>query len=373
MANMRRNKSGLPKYCSFNADHHGRVRIRFRKNGLSVYLTGTPWSEDFMRQYAEALDGVKAQQTEIGAKRTKPGSFDALCVSYYRSHDFLNLKDITKADRRGIIENFRKLHGDKPVAKLQRAHVKDIVAAKANIFDGRANTPTAANSLLKVLRLLLNYAVSIDMIAANPAIGVKPYRVRSEGFHAWSEDEIAKFEARHPVGTKARLALGLLLYTAQRRSDVVAMGWQHVVGDAIKVKQAKTGTQLAIPIHPELRLILAATERSGLMFLMSERGARFSAHGFGNWFKEQCRVAGVPHCSAHGLRKSAATRLANAGCTSDQIKAITGHKSLAEVAHYTRTADQQRLARQALELQLGAEGERGLSNLSARLDKGGKK
>src|SRR6516225_1348470 len=106
MATMRRSKNGLPKYCGFNADHHGKVRIRFRKNGFSVYLTGTPWSEGFMRQYAEALDGVTTQQTEIGAKRTKPGSFDALCVSYYRSHDFLNLKDITKADRRG---NHREL------------------------------------------------------------------------------------------------------------------------------------------------------------------------------------------------------------------------------------------------------------------------
>lgn len=69
-------------------------------------------------------------------------------MSYYRSHDFLNLKDITKADRRGIIENFRKLHGDKPVAKLKRAHINDIVAAKANIVDGRATTqppPTASS------------------------------------------------------------------------------------------------------------------------------------------------------------------------------------------------------------------------------------
>ena len=107
---------------------------------------------------------------------------------------------------------------------------------------------------------------------------------------------------------------------------------------------------------------------------MSARGAPFSAHGFGNWFKAQCRAAGLPHCSAHGLRKSAATRLANAGCTSDQIKAITGHKSLAEVAHYTRAADQQRLARQAMTMMSrGIEGERDLSNPSVRLDKESKK
>jgi integrase len=79
---------------------------------------------------------------------------------------------------------------------------------------------------------------------------------------------------------------------------------------------------------------------------MTEKGAPFTPAGFGNWFRDQCNAAGLRQCSAHGLRKAAA-RLANAGCSSDQIKAITGHRSLAEVAHYTRAADQRRLARQA--------------------------
>jgi hypothetical protein len=78
-----RTKNGLPKHCCWNTDRHGRRRVRFRKAGVSIYLVGTPWSEDFMRQYAAALDGVKAQASNIGAARTKPGSFDALCVSYF--------------------------------------------------------------------------------------------------------------------------------------------------------------------------------------------------------------------------------------------------------------------------------------------------
>ena len=86
---MRRTKSGLPEHCSWNYDRHGKRRVRFRQASFSTYLTGTPWSEDFMRQYAAALDGVKEQTANIGAERTKPGSFDALCVSYYRSPDFL--------------------------------------------------------------------------------------------------------------------------------------------------------------------------------------------------------------------------------------------------------------------------------------------
>jgi integrase len=319
-----------------------------------------------MRQYAAALDGVKERDANIGAARTIPGSVDALCVAYYRSPDFLRLKTSTQAVRRNIIDKFRAAHGTKPVRGLRRAHVAEIIGAKAA-------TPEAANNLRKVLRVILNYAVSIDMIAANPTIGVAKYQTRSDGYHTWTEDEIAKFEAVHAVGTRARLALALLLYTAQRRSDVVHMGRQHVPAGAIAVRQDKTGTALMIPMHPELARALASVPRTNMTFLTTERGAPFTSAGFGNWFRDQCDAAGLPQCSAHGLRKAAATRLANAGCSANQIAAITGHKSLGEIAHYTRAADQQRLARQALDIQLGAEGEQKLSNPETRLDKTGAK
>lgn len=363
---MLRTKSGLPKHCSWNVDRHGKRRVRVRKNNFSTYLTGAPWSEGFMRQYAAALDGLKEQAHEIGAQRTKSGSINALCVSYYRSPEFRDLKPSTQTMRRNIIEKFRLAHGDKPLKGLGVAHIKVIIGAKAA-------TPEAANNLLKVLRVVLSYAVSVGMIASNPAAGVRKYRSRSEGFHSWSEGEIAQFEKRHEMGARARLAFALLLYTAQRRSDVIRMGWQHVQSDAIAVRQEKTGTALMIPLHPDLKLALASVPRTNMTFLMTEKGAPFTPAGFGNWFRDQCNAAGLPQCSAHGLRKAAATRLANAGCSTDQIKAITGHRSLAEVAHYTRAADQQRLARQAMNLQLGAEGEHSLSNLPIRLDKIGSK
>jgi integrase len=243
--------------------------------------------------------------------------------------------------RRGIVESFKKLHGDKSVADLQCKHVKDIIAAKHE-------TPNAANNLLKVLRLLLDHAVSIEMIAVNPALGIKRFKIRSDGHPPWSEEEIAKYEAHHPIGSKARLAFALLLYTAQRVSDVIVMGRQHVVGDAIKVKQEKTGTYLLIPIHPQLKTAMAAMELEGLLFLTTRRGTAFSRQVFTHWFRVQCDRAGVYGRSGHGLRKSAPTRLANAGCTAHEIAAITGHKSLREVERYTRAADQQRVARQAM-------------------------
>jgi hypothetical protein len=147
-----------PRFCSWNIDRHGKRRVRFRRRGVTAYLTGIPWSEDFLRQYARAMEGVQAQAGNVGAGRTKPGSIDALVVSYLKSVDFAALKPTTKAVRMRIIEReIRIPHGDKPVRLLGRGHVKNIIGAKVN-------TPEAGNNLLKILRTLLAHAVDVGMI-----------------------------------------------------------------------------------------------------------------------------------------------------------------------------------------------------------------
>jgi integrase len=140
----------------------------------------------------------------------------------------------------------------------------------------------------------------------------------------------------------------------------------------IAVRQAKTNTALLIPLHPNLVAILSSVPKSNLTFLVTSFGAPFDPNGFGNWFRAQCDAAGLKHCSFHGLRKAAAIRMADAGCTTEMIKAVGGWRSR-EVERYTRAADQKRLARQALDIQLKTEGEHSLSNLSTRLDKTGSK
>jgi integrase len=192
-----------------------------------------------------------------------------------------------------------------------------------------------------------------------PTIGVKRYRSKGEGRHPWTAAEIEQYRATHALGTRARLALELLNGTGQRKGDVVRMGWQHVKGDEIAVRQEKTDEPLWLPLPPELIAALASVPRTNLTFLMTDRGAPFTAAGFGNWFRDQCDAAGLPHWSAHGLRKAKATRLANAGCSTEQMKAVTGHRSSSGLAPYIRGRDQRRLARQASDMER-AEQERNL-------------
>ena len=356
----------LPKYCSWNTDRHGRKRVRFRKSFYSTYLSGVPYADDFMQRYHAALDGNARQLEKFKEDRTEPGTIDAVIVNFYRSTDFTKLKASTQKVRRNMLERFRRQHGKKRVALLSPAHIKAIIGAMAE-------RPCAANGLLKALRVLLRHAVDMNLLRDNPARNVRKFAVNSEGFHSWSEDDVAAFEARHELGCRARVALSLLLYTGQRRSDVVRMGWQHINGELLSVVQDKTGLVLKVPIHPKLGLAIGYMPRNNLTFLLTEAGAPFSAAGFGNWFRDRCNEAGLPHCSAHGLRKACATRLANAGCTTEQIKAITGHKTLSEVARYTKAADQERNAKQALANLLKSESEQTCPTFDPRLDKLGKK
>ena len=362
---MMRTKSGLPKHCSWNLDREdGKRRVRFRKGGLSTYLTGLPWSDEFMRQYAAALDGVKADNREIGIERTIPGSIDALIVSYYKLV-FPTLKASTRAVRRNILERFRAEHGKKPVARLEHQHVAAIITAKAN-------TPHAANNLRKVLRHLFDHAIAIKMATINPVIGVKKLKTTGDGIHTWTEDELAQFTARHPVGSRAHLALMLMLWTGQRRSDAVRMGWQHVRSGKIAVRQEKTDAPLLIPIAPDLADALAMVPRTNMTFLLTQhQGAPFTAAGFGNWMRDRCDEAGLPQCSSHGLRKLTATRLAELGCSEREIMAITGHRSVSEVSRYTKAAEQSKLAERAMATLSGkrTNSDEKLSSMPTPLDK----
>jgi len=212
----------------------------------------------------------------------------------------------------------------------------------------RADQPGAANALRMALRVMMKHAVDIGLRADDPTREVRAIRVRTAGFHSWTDAEIAQFERHHPVGSRARLALALLLYSGQRRGDVIRMGPQHIRNGILYVKQEKTGAELAIPMHPELATIVASTPSGHLSFVTTRAGRPFEASSFSRWFRNECDGVGLPHCSAHGLRKAAARRLAEAGCTAHEIGAITGHASLAELVRYTRAVDQRRLAEAAM-------------------------
>jgi integrase len=291
-----------------------------------------------MAAYAALLANVPKEVAPRPA--AAPRTFAALAIRYCGSPQYLALSMSSRANYRRVIDNFLEEHGHRRIDQMTREHV-DIVIGKM------ASKPGAGIILLKRIRTLTRYAMALGWTDRDPTAGVKAYR--STEIHTWNESEIAAFERRWPKGSRERLTFALLLYTGQRGSDVYRMTWADIVGDTIRVAQQKTAAKLTIPIHGALQRELAIANHDHTTILVTAYGERFSVKGFGNMMSNAIRAAGLPkRCKAHGLRKAAARRLAEAGCSASEIAAITGHKTLAEVERYTRAADQERLARQAI-------------------------
>jgi len=332
--------SRFPKAKPYR-DRHGRTRWRYRHNGFGRELGTDFGSDDFKRRYAEAeAELIGPGRVGAGAYRTIPGSLSDLVLSYYKSPEWRGLSDSSKRTYRGTIERLRAEHGEKRVASLERRHVMAILAR-------RADTPAAANNLRKRIAQILDHAIALDWIRANPARLVKPYRLNSQGFHAWDEGEIARFFECHDPGTLAHRAVTLMLYTGTARVDAVKIGPWNIKAGRIEYRRQKTirsnGVLVSIPIHPDLAEVLASLP-DDRPYLATAYGNPRSPEGLGNSMRAWCDAAGLSTCSAHGLRKACARRLAEAGASAHEIMAVTGHKTLSEVQRYTESAMREGLA-----------------------------
>jgi integrase len=331
------------RFVKAYVDRHGRARHYLRRPGHKlVSLPGLPGSPEFMAAYANALEAAPKAITEIGASRTIAGSIGAMIVGYMGTADFHNLAPASQAQYQRILEGLRREYGNLPIASLQRKHVMQLL-------DAKAKAPGAARCLLRTLRSLVQYAINTGVREDDPTAGVRVKMPKSDGYRTWTEEDIARFEAAYPIGTKPRLALALLLGTAARRADVVRLGRGNIRGGLVHMTQQKTGKPLAIPVTTELaEAINAAAPADHLVLLVNEFGKAFTPERFTKWFVAQCERIGLKGLSPHGLRKAACRRLAEAECSVHQIASISGHASLAEVQRYTKAADQTRLALSAV-------------------------
>jgi integrase len=267
------------KHVVRDIDRHGNDRFYFRvKDQGKVRLPGIPGSEEFMETYQEAL---KRQTVKVGGlQRVSEGSFAWLCHTYFSSTTFkVELAPLTRATRRRILINLHAAIGEKPFAKIEARHVRVWL-------DDRANRPEAANGLLKALRALFKFAVARGIAKRNPVAEISKIKTKTDGHHTWTISEVHEFEERHPLGSVARLAMALLLYTGSRRGDVVLLGRQHIREGWLEFRHSKTRADVDLPILPQLQAVLDATHLGQMTFLVSSFGKPFTANGFGNVMRQ---------------------------------------------------------------------------------------
>lgn len=339
----------LPENVTAYKDRHGKTRYRFRRKGVPAYhFRHAPGTPEFMEEYNSAKNAVPEQ-----FPRFAPYTYDALISSFYRTPKWIKSKPTTQKTYRGIMERFRIKNGGKDVRQITAAAIdKKLVSM--------ADTPAAANNLRKVLARLHRHAIKLGWRTDNPVYATDPYD-SGEGHHTWTESEIAAFEKQWPLGTKERLAFALLLYTGLRMGDMLLVGRQHVRDGKLFLHHEKNDSDTAIPIIAPLAEALAAMPDDHLTYLVTMHGKPYSDKGFGNWFRRKCDKAGLKHCSAHGLRKAMARRLAESGATNQQGKAVTGHKSDRLFSYYAMQADREVMAEEAM------------ANLEKKFAKSGKK
>jgi hypothetical protein len=327
----------LPPYLQRWFDPRtGKTYLRFRKRGHQTVTLPQPiGSEEFWTTYRVALAGKK----EIGADRSAAGSASAALAAYYTSHSWRNdLSDGTRRQRRPILERFRNRYGPWPLRQI----TGNFIEAYLDLLK-----PQAARNTRNALRGFLKHAKH------DVTRGIALPKIKSNKHPSWPPELIAKYEACHPIGSKARLALALPKYTGAGRSEVSRLGPQHIVGDEISIPpRAKTGVPASFPLHPALRKVIEATTPIGLStFLITKSGKPYQPNDLSDEFRAWCDQAGIPPAySLHGLRHALGDSLAELGCSPNQIAAILAQMSPRSAIHYTQGASRKKLARQAMAL-----------------------
>lgn len=368
----------LTKYVVSDPDRHGNQRYYFRAPGcLKVRLRETPGTDAFDIEVAYARAGLPYKKEEeepapaiqIDTSQPAKASLRWLVVEYKRRAQGTVINR-TMMTRVKILEEIcksgrKRKRGELPYAMLERRHV-------VGIRDDLRETPGARNDVVKAVSAMFHWALGAGLVRANPCTGIS--RLKSgDGFHTWTEEEVVAYEAVHPEGTSARLALQLALFTGLRIAELAIVGRQHVRDGWLTIRPGKTSRTsnvvVEIPVLPELQRAISEGPVGNMTFLVNERGKPFSTKGLGNRMRKWCDKAQLFHCSMHGLRKAGAVRAAESGATENQLMAIFGWTTMEQATLYTQKANRKRMAQKGIR-HLGREqtGEESLVHSKGRLE-----
>jgi integrase len=330
-----------PPHLQRRVTRHGKVAWYVRvARGPLVRIRSEFGTPEFDIEYQAAVSG--APRAKSGGSPAA-GTLAWLVDRYRETTAWTTLSEATRRQRENIFKHVLESAGQQPFAKITSAVIQ---AGR----ERRSATPAQARHFLAAMRGLFRWALDARLIRTDPTVGVKnPKRPKGDGFRPWTEDDVAAYERRWPIGTRQRVWLDVLLYTGLRRGDAVRIGRQHVRDGVAQIKTEKSGftVEVTLPILPVLARTLAAGPCGGLSFICGERGEPLTKESFGNLFRAACTAAGVPG-SAHGVRKIAATTAANNGATVAQLNALFGWRGSAMASLYTEKADRRRLALDAM-------------------------
>lgn len=339
-------KRKLDPYVSVFVDRHGKERFRFRRGPFSTYL---PHPSD--KLYGKAYEAANNRSPLEITPRCAPGTVDDALPRFYKSLAFKKGGEVWQKDKRRVLESFRQEYGRFELRHFEPSLVDEILERKLEqrIINGKkVGGSSAAKRLREQLLVFFKWAKKAKLVETNPIEEAETPEHKATGYYRWKEEDIAQYRGRWPLGTKPRLAMELVLWTGARRKDahVMAPPKNGRIGETA----SKTGKEMDVKVAPKLQEAIDAMPAVGITtLLVTEYGKPFTVAGFGNWFKDQCRKAGLPQCSLHGLRKALARRAADLEVSQQGLKALGQWSSDSEVRIYVEGANRRRLAESALD------------------------
>lgn len=318
-------RRGIPRYFTRKRRPSGNVTYWWQPSGSlrDAGFLSERLSDNIATAYRrcdelnDILDRWRRGEAVIQASSApKEGTFTWLCDQYRGSHEFQGARATTRADYEKQMAHLKKTFGPSRVGGITTPVV---YAFKQGLRGGRQS-----QYRLQVLRLVLEHGRRMGIIAGeNPAAGIGGFRLKARKA-LWTDEQIAAFKAR--AAPSLCLAIDLALYTGQREGDILKMRWSDIRDGWIEIVQSKTSKEISIPIHTKLKAALAATPKRGLHLVISEEtGLNWKFRAFCDNVRDARIAAGLESVLFMDLRRTAVTRLGEAGCTVPQIASITGH------------------------------------------------
>lgn len=334
------------RYIQSFRDRYGKVRYYFRRRGWPhVALPGAPGSPEFMEAYWKAYCARKTGTPKHRGNRVAPGTVAAAIIRYFNSDEYSGLAQETRRTWRYGLDPLRKEFGNKRFSSLKMRHVYVLL-------DSMTGKPWKARNFLKAFRSFMGFCVARGLCLHDPSVGIKLRRIKTNGYWPWTDELIERFRARHPLGTRERLVLEMVLNTGARCADLSRLGPQNLSHSEFRFETHKTQTRVsAMPLLPLFADVLEATPTGDRTFLVTRSGKPFTPKTLSNFFRKARDRAGIPKgYTLHGLRVTLAICYAEAGATEHQLQAWFGWETLRSAERYTRRVNREKLTRSLGEL-----------------------
>lgn len=345
---MKHDFPGLLREPMASGAYRWRVRVKGDKAKRIAIQCG-PDHPDFQRQYLAARAGRIPDPIKAASDYAKPKSIGWLVNKYTeyletRVEAGLNSPKTLKK-KRNLLNRLLK----RPDREMLVPHHKLV-----EMQDEMSGSAAQADAFIEAVAVMYDWAIRRAYVSKNPARGVGKIYTKGAGATPWNAADVKQYLAHHKSGTKAHVALSVLLWTGCRVEDLTVLGRGNecvIDGiEAIRWQPLKKGSsEVSVPLLPPLKQATRAPKVQGGTYVLGRGGKPYaSGDSMSATFIQWCRDAGLEHRSAHGVRKCLGELLAELGCTQYSIMAILGHSEARTSEVYTRRVERWRLANEAL-------------------------